>query len=96
MLVWIVTDKEDGQPIIAASSKEKAEKLLFDYMGFPLHSDVNYLGYTPIIYSEYEDSFTGIYKFESYNPSGFGSNITYNWELQVFYLFIIEIDKEQK
>lgn len=99
MLVWIIVDKEDNNPIIAASTKELAEQRLFDYMGYgnPIHAEsVKYLGFTPMIYSEYEDDFIGTYKFNSLYPNGFGDNIKFEWEIQAFYLFSIELDKEQK
>ena len=92
-LIWIITDTEDGNVIIAASSQKNAEQQLFDYMGWqdPRHADtVRYLGFERMIYSEFEDDFVGTYKFESVYPP------TKEWVSDTFRLFSVVLDHDQK
>ena len=59
-LIYIITDHEDGQVLIAASSNEKADQQLFDYMGYgdPAHeADVKYHGFKKYVYSEFGYNF---------------------------------------
>ena len=56
-LIYVITDNEDGQVIIAASSNEKADQRLFEYMGYgdPAHEgDVKYHGFKRYVYSEHD------------------------------------------
>lgn len=96
--IWIITDEKDGFPIIAASSKELAEQQLFDYMGYKEidTEELKYLGYTSITYSEHEDNFIGIYRFNGLYPNGFGENIKFEWEIQEFNLFSLVLNASQK
>ena len=64
--VYIITDNE--QPIIVASSEEKAKLQLFDYMGYnpkELKDSLIYKGFNIHIYSEFEDDYIGLYTFDS-------------------------------
>ena len=99
MIIWLIIDKEDNYPIIAASTRELAEQQLFDYMGYnpeELADDLIYLGYKKIEYSEFEDDFTGIYTFEGLYPTGYGENVKYEWEIQEFWLYSMYLDQPQK
>lgn len=99
MFIWIIVEKEDNKPIIAASTKENAEQQLFDYMGYipnEKNDDLEYLGYKKIEYSEFEDDFTGIYTFKGLYPTGFGENLKFEWEIQNFWLYSVYLDQPQK
>ena len=92
-LIYIITDYEDGQPIIAASTEEKATQQLFDYMGYnpeKLQDDLIYKGFAKYVYSEHEDNYVGMYTFDS----------LYDWEternLDRFKLFCKALDSPQK
>jgi hypothetical protein len=96
-LIWVIIDTYNNSPIIVASSKEKAEQQLFDYMGWknPIHEEtVRYLGFTPIEYSEHEDDYVGFYKFESLVPQG--HNKEHEWETDLFQLHCKILDASQK
>lgn len=98
MLIWIITDTEDGNVIIAASSQEKAQQQLFDYVGYghPAHTDdVIYHGFNKIEYSEHEDDFIGTFKFNLKLPKGYGDKIVYEWQFQYFNLFSKELNQPQ-
>ncbi len=98
-LIYIITDHEDGQVLIAASSNEKADQQLFDYMGYgdPNHEDdVKYHGFNRHVYSEYADDYVGYYKFESLFPSGYGDEAELEWEIQRFNLYCKQLDANQK
>lgn len=92
-LVYIITDNEDGKPIIVASSQEKATQQLFDYMGYnpnELSDDLIYLGFERYVYSEHEDSYMGMYTFSSLYPWDT------EWNLDQFRLYYNVIDDPQK
>jgi hypothetical protein len=88
----VITDKEDGVPIILASSIEKAEELLFEYMGLgsPTVGDdesVVFLGFKKMEYSEFEDSYDGYYSFKT--KYGFDTDYT----IQNFGRFTMYLDQ---
>ena len=56
-LIWIITDVEDGNVLIAASSQVKATQQLFDYMGYGdamFENTVKYHGFKKYEYSEFK------------------------------------------
>jgi len=98
MLIYVVIEKEDNIPIITASTFEKAQQQLSDYMGWenPIHVDsVKYLGYKKIEYSEFEDALQGVYTFESLFPVGYGDKCKWEWKIQEFYLYELYLDSPQ-
>lgn len=71
-LVWIVTDASDGLPILSCRSEESAKYKLFEYMGYKPgvtpETEVIYLGFKEMEYSEFEDNYKGFFSFYSWNP----------------------------
>ena len=91
MLVYVITDKEDGEVIIVASSQKNAQQQLFDYMGYDPNKPndyVIYLGYEEYVYSEHEDDFKGVYSFRG----KYGEE----WVDDKFNLFCKFLDQNQK
>jgi hypothetical protein len=88
MLVYIITDADDGEVILAASSLANAEQLLFRYMGFDWNTpnaDVVYNGFEEYVYSEFADDLEGVYSFRGLYAG--------EWTDCKFNLFCKELDK---
>ena len=83
-LMYVITTDDDGEPIIVATSQEIAEKLLFDFMGYPNDKGIIYDGYTEMEYSEHEDNYTGYYMFRS--------ETWWGYETDKFKLFVKEVN----
>ena len=89
-LIWVITDNEDNNVVIAASSNDNATQQLFDYMGYTnpiFENTVKYHGFKKYEYSEYEDDYVGHYEFESLNPVGYGESVAQEWQIDKFNLF---------
>ena len=66
-MIYVILEGEDRIPILTATTLEKVEELLKEYMGmgtkFP-NSKVEYLGFKPYD-NKYYDIFQGVYSFKT-------------------------------
>lgn len=85
-LLWIITDASDGAPIICSKTEQGAIDGLFKWMGFDskFPNNIEYLGYTSIDYSEFEDDLKGVFTFKTNYPFR-------NSDFDVFNLFCLEL-----
>jgi hypothetical protein len=94
MIIWIIIDKEDGQPIITASSRELADSLMFDYIGYDnsAHEDtVKYFGFKNWLDLEHKDDYIGTYTF-----SRLINVEDREWKIDKFLLYSKIVNKNSK
>jgi hypothetical protein len=61
--IYVILDFEDRVPVLTATTKEKVEELLHEYMGYNKDPQIQFAGFKPYDYNTYYEIYEGVYKY---------------------------------